>query len=133
MTKRSRSTTSTNCSGHASQTGRRGRRKKGRPSYKGNYGSEMVPKGRAGQVLDCTTAKEKVVWRSPWVGQHPTVFQAEVFIILHCAETLLSEKVSGRCISICSDRQAAIRAVWKPEISSILVWNKILRNKIMWP
>ena len=37
------------------------------------------------------------------LGQYPTIFQAAVFAILHCAETLVSEKASGRCISICSD------------------------------
>ena len=81
----------------------------------------MVPKGRAGWVLDCTTAQENEVWRLP-LGQYPTVFQAAVFAILYCAETLMSEKEAGRRFSICSNSQAAIRAVGKPEISSILVW-----------
>ena len=45
------------------------------------------------------------------LGQYPTVFQAEVFAILHYAKTLVSEKTSDRCISICSDSQAAVRTV----------------------
>ena len=54
------------------------------------------------------------------LGQYPTVFQAEVFTILHYTETLISAKASGMCFSICSDSEAAIKAVGKPKMSSIL-------------
>ena len=55
-------------------------------------------------------------------GRFPTVFQMEVFAILRCAEILRKEGKVGKCITICCDSQAAITAVGKPDISSILVW-----------
>ena len=55
------------------------------------------------------------------LGKYATVFQAEVYAILQCARL---EKVEGggrRGVCICSDSQAAIRALSSPKISSALV------------
>ena len=56
------------------------------------------------------------------LGRFPTIFQAELFTILQCAEILREEGKVCKCITICSDSQATINAVGKPDISSILVW-----------
>ena len=56
------------------------------------------------------------------LGRFTTVFQAEVFAILHRAETLIGEEKVNWCMTIFSDSQAALDAVRKPGISSILMW-----------
>ncbi|XP_033212494.1 ribonuclease H1-like [Belonocnema kinseyi] len=65
------------------------------------------------------------------LGRHATILQAEVHAVLRCAEILLEENAVGRKITICSDSQATLTAVGKPDITSQLVWEcKKALNKL---
>jgi len=55
------------------------------------------------------------------LGQHATVFQAEVFAIWSCGLELLSNPLIGQNINICSDSRAAIQALSAEKVSSQLV------------
>ncbi|XP_036138478.1 uncharacterized protein LOC118644325 [Monomorium pharaonis] len=57
------------------------------------------------------------------LGEHATVFQAEVLAIMRCAQNLLESDRMGRRIRICSDSQAALKALEGPRINSRLVWD----------
>ena len=56
------------------------------------------------------------------LGKFTSVFQAETFAILQCATILKTLDLGQREIYICSDSQAAIKALHKPKITSRLVW-----------
>ncbi|XP_033228882.1 ribonuclease H-like [Belonocnema kinseyi] len=49
-------------------------------------------------------------------------WRAEVLAGLQSAEILLEENAPGRQITICSDSEATLSAVGKPDIASELVW-----------
>lgn len=55
------------------------------------------------------------------LGQHITVFQAEVLALTECAYYCLQSKFCGSKISICSDSQAALKALQSYKISSRLI------------
>ncbi|MCP3662524.1 MAG: hypothetical protein GY696_08530 [Gammaproteobacteria bacterium] len=55
------------------------------------------------------------------LGLFATVFQAEIWAILGCAMLLLEQRCRGRCIYICSDSQAALKALASPRVGSQLV------------
>ena len=55
------------------------------------------------------------------LGRYATVFQTEVMAILGCAQRLEDLNTEGRHISICSDSQAALRALAVPVTRSRLV------------
>lgn len=57
------------------------------------------------------------------LGRFSTVFQAEIFAIELCARECLETGYSGKKILICSDSQAAIKALVSYRVSSKLVWN----------
>ncbi|XP_036138900.1 uncharacterized protein LOC118644432 [Monomorium pharaonis] len=65
------------------------------------------------------------------LGEHATVFQAEVVAIMRCAQNLLElGRVGGR-IRICSDSQAALKALEGPRFNSRLVWDcKIVLDEL---
>ena len=66
------------------------------------------------------------------VSGNTTVFQAEMSAIERCAENMLREKVEGRCIRICADSQASIKALENPSTTSALV--KEAKTPLMnWP
>ena len=46
--------------------------------------------------------------------KYNTVFQAEMAAIETCAGKILREKVEGRCLRICTDSQASIKALENP-------------------
>ena len=56
-----------------------------------------------------------------FLERYATVFQTEVMAILGCAQRLEDRNTEGRHISICSDSQAALRALAVPAIHSRLV------------
>ncbi|XP_043480435.1 uncharacterized protein LOC122510089 [Leptopilina heterotoma] len=56
------------------------------------------------------------------LGQHATVWQAEVCAILTCAQISIRNGTKGKRISICVDSQAALGALKNPTIESKLVW-----------
>ncbi|XP_043471560.1 uncharacterized protein LOC122504490 [Leptopilina heterotoma] len=56
------------------------------------------------------------------LGQHATVWQAEVCTILTCAQISIRNGTKGKRISICVDSQAALGALKNPTIESKLVW-----------
>ena len=56
------------------------------------------------------------------LGKHATVFQAEVYAILMCALFCISKMYSNRYIYICSDSQAALKALNSFQISSKIVY-----------
>jgi ribonuclease HI len=45
------------------------------------------------------------------LGKYATVFQAEIHAILACAHEIQSQNRSERYVSICSDSQAALKAL----------------------
>ena len=51
-----------------------------------------------------------------FLGRYATVFQTMVIAILGCAQRLEDLSIEGRHISICSDSQAALRALPVPAI-----------------
>jgi ribonuclease HI len=57
------------------------------------------------------------------LGQHTTVFQAEVCAIKACIDENLDKGHRNRNIYILSDSQAAIKALGKYQITSKLVWD----------
>jgi hypothetical protein len=59
--------------------------------------------------------------RSFSLGQHTTVFQAEVYAIKACIDENLNRGYKNRYIYILSDSQAAIKALGKYQITSKLV------------
>ncbi|XP_017473760.1 PREDICTED: uncharacterized protein LOC108364547 [Rhagoletis zephyria] len=61
------------------------------------------------------------------LGKYPSIFQAEVFAIDICAEVILQRQPRKQHIVICSDSQAALRAVSSCEINSRLVWECVKR------
>lgn len=56
------------------------------------------------------------------LGVHCTIFQAEVFAILTCAQRCLEEGLIDRHILILSDSQAALKALTGCQVTSKLVW-----------
>jgi ribonuclease HI len=61
--------------------------------------------------------------RSFALGRFATVFQAEVFAVLSCAERLQELDLKGKRVIIYSDSQACIRAIRGPRFTSRLVWD----------
>jgi hypothetical protein len=56
------------------------------------------------------------------LGQHTTVFQAEVYAIKACISQNIDRGYKNRNMYILSDSQAAIKALGKYQITSKLVW-----------
>ncbi|KAJ8978928.1 hypothetical protein NQ317_002989 [Molorchus minor] len=56
------------------------------------------------------------------LGKHTSVFQAEVYAILHCAKENTTKAYVNRRINIFSDSQAALKALTNPKVTSRLVW-----------
>ncbi len=55
------------------------------------------------------------------LGRYATVFQVEVYAILSCLKSELLEGITGQNMIICSDSQAALKALLAPRVSSRLV------------
>ena len=55
------------------------------------------------------------------LGKHATVFQAEVYAILACAHEIETKDRPEKYVSICSDSQAALKALHAAETTSPLV------------
>jgi ribonuclease HI len=55
------------------------------------------------------------------LGKHATVFQAEVYAILACAHEIAAQDRPEKYISICSDSQAALKALQAAKTTSPLV------------
>lgn len=55
------------------------------------------------------------------LGEHASVFQAEVFAILKAMDYITEKRWSDRSISVCSDSQAALKALCNPLTSSKIV------------
>lgn len=71
------------------------------------------------------------------LGSWPTVFQAEIYAILECADICLKRRYRNANICICSDSKAALNALKSRTYTSRLVWecSKLLqqlsyRNKV---
>jgi ribonuclease HI len=56
------------------------------------------------------------------LGKYVTVFQAEIYAILACAYEIQANARSEKYISICSDSQAALKALQAAKTTSPLVW-----------
>jgi ribonuclease HI len=56
------------------------------------------------------------------LGKYVTVFQAEIYAILACAFEIQANARSEKYISICSDSQAAFKALQAAKTTSPLVW-----------
>ncbi|XP_036148077.1 uncharacterized protein LOC118647380 [Monomorium pharaonis] len=74
----------------------------------------------SGAGLYCQRDRARIVVP---LGEHATVFQAEVLAIMRCAQNLSESDRMGRRIWICSDSQAALKALEGPRINSRLVWD----------
>ena len=59
------------------------------------------------------------------LGKHSTVFQAEVCAILNCVQLLRTQQ--DQSIVICSDSQAALKALQSPKINSSLVADTVAK------
>ena len=80
-------------------------------------GSKMDGKAGAGvHFADQNTADMSLP-----LGHHATVFQAEVHAIAECAQQL--QHCHDSSITICSDSQAALKALQSPKVSSLVVRN----------
>ena len=55
------------------------------------------------------------------LGKHATVFQAEVYAILACVHEIETQDRPEKYISICSDSQAALKALQAAKTTSPLV------------
>ena len=87
-------------------------------------GSRHRGLGKSGaSVYNQTTNQEQVL---P-LGKYSTVFQAEVYAILACVNSLHSEYDAS--IAICSDSQAALMALDSAKITSKLVVETVMRLK----
>ena len=60
------------------------------------------------------------------MGNWPTVFQAEIYVIMECAYICLKRNYRHANICIFSDSQAALKALKAPICKSKLVWECIL-------
>jgi len=60
------------------------------------------------------------------LGIHTNIFQAEVYAVMHGAQILEQFGVNNKQISICSDSQAALKALSNSKITSRLVWDCIV-------
>jgi len=60
------------------------------------------------------------------LGIHTSIFQAEIYTVMHGAQILEQFGVNNKQISICSDSQAALKALSNPRITSRLVWDCIV-------
>jgi len=60
------------------------------------------------------------------LGIHTSIFQAEVYAVMHGAQILEQFGVNNKQISICSDSQAALKALSNPKVTSRLVWDCIV-------
>jgi len=68
------------------------------------------------------------------MGKYVTVFQAEVFAILACVYEIQTNARPDKCVSICSDSQAALRAIQATETMPPLVQKcqKVLNDICTW-
>ena len=68
------------------------------------------------------------------VGKYATVFQAEIHAILSCAQEIKMNTRPEEYISICSDSQAALKALKAAKTTSPLVQQcqKALNNISFW-
>jgi len=57
---------------------------------------------------------------------YTSIFQAEVYAVMHSAQILEQIGVDNEQINICSDSQAALKALSNPRITSRLVWDCIV-------
>jgi ligand-binding sensor protein len=56
------------------------------------------------------------------LGKHATVFQAEVYAILACVNETETQDRPEKHVSICSESQAALKALQAAKTTSPLVW-----------
>lgn len=82
------------------------------------YTDGSLLNGMAGAGLFCNALD---VAQAVPLGRYATVFQAEVMAIKEALECCLSNQVKDKTIIICSDSQAALRALARPEVTSCLV------------
>lgn len=87
-------------------------------------GSKMASGTGAGiHAKDCNVSTS--------MGGYATVFQAETYAIIACAQENMDQLSRGRHIYILSDSQAALKALSAPKVDSRLVYNGILAlNKL---
>lgn len=68
-------------------------------------------------------SEDVVISESIALGEHATVYQAEMFAIRSCAQMLYMRNDVSRLVIINSDSQAALRALQQPRTVSQLVWD----------
>lgn len=91
------------------------------PSLSGDtnfYTDGSLVEDLAGAGVYCP---ELQVSRTFCLGQNVTVFQAEVYAIIVALQICRQREMEQRNISIFSDSQAAIKALFRPEVNSRLV------------
>jgi len=84
-------------------------------------GSHSTGKTGAGVYIESLGHTESVP-----LGTHASIFLAEVYAVMHSAQILEQFGVNNEQISICSDSQAASKALSNPRITSRLVWDCIV-------
>lgn len=83
------------------------------------YTDGSLMEGVSGAGVFCESSGKK---RTFPLGMFASIFQSEIFAILQAADLSSEEAVQGQKITICSDSQAAIKALASHTTKSHLVW-----------
>jgi ribonuclease HI len=84
---------------------------------KGSSGSQMGPGGGRAGVYGQSVGRRL----SFSLGRDATVIQAEIYAILVCVHEIQLQNRPEKCVSICSDSQAALKALKAVRTTSLLV------------
>jgi ribonuclease HI len=92
----------------------------------GSRTAEGIGSGGYGQ---CADRRLSITLR-----KHATVFQVEVYAILACVHEIVSNVRPEKYVSICCDRQAALKVLQAAKTTSRLVrqWQKALNDTSTW-
>jgi len=102
------------------------------PRLKGSSGLKMGPGLRRGPGLGSMGN----LWEEGLASlrKHATFFQAEVYAILACVHETETQDRPEKCVIVCSDCQAALKALQAAKTTSPLVWQcqKALNDISTW-
>ncbi len=91
-------------------------------------GSRLSEHDTSGAGVHFTDSREDL---SIPLGRHATVFQAETYAIMTCAQSCSTNKNQNQLIYICSDSQAALKALASQRVYSKLVLECLSALKIL--
>jgi hypothetical protein len=88
----------------------------------GSSGIQWGPARRGGGEIGGRSLWANLGEEGITLGKYVTVFQAEIYAILACVYEIQTNAISEKYISICSDSQAALKALQAAKTASPLVW-----------